>query len=65
MTVRDVEQRVLEIGALASDDEAAHSKEDDLYCDVLEAIKSGHETPSSLASAALKSKELEFDRWCA
>jgi hypothetical protein len=66
VTVDEVEAEVARIRAMAADDEAAHSAEDDLWHRVLETIASGQgDTPWRLAKAALKTKEIEFQRWCA
>ncbi|WP_353854764.1 hypothetical protein [Bacillus sp. Bos-x628] len=63
MTVDDVRERVDDIRHEADNDEGAHSMEDDLYIDVLEAIANGADNPEKLAAEALKTKEIEFYRW--
>ena len=66
MTIDEVEAEVERIRAMAGDDEAAHSAEDDLWEKVLHTIASGYgDKPSSLALAALKTKDIAFQRWCA
>ena len=65
MTVQDVEDQVANIRAVAGDDEAAHSWEDQLRQSVLEAIANGADNPADLARAALKTSDIEFARWCA
>jgi hypothetical protein len=66
MTVKDVEARVAEIRALAHDPEAAHSREDSLWAEVLDTIASGwSDDPRNLAYAALQTQKIEFARWCA
>lgn len=66
MTPESVRQRVADIAACASDAEAAHSMEDALYFDVLAHIAAEIcDDPKGCADAATKSKEIEFDRWCA
>lgn len=65
MTVDDVIQRVAEIEARKSDDEMAHSEEDRLRKDVLEAIAEGAENARELAAAALETGAIDFARWCA
>lgn len=67
MTVADVKVRIDSIGALAAagDHEGAHSLEDDLRHDVLEAIASGAENAVELAHATLKTSDLAFERWVA
>lgn len=55
--------RLIESGKL--DDEAAHSHEDDLYVEVLQAVAAGHPDAAVLASEALKTRDIDFGRWCA
>jgi hypothetical protein len=66
-TVADVEREVARIESARGDDEIAHTLEDDLHQDVLRAIATGdHEDePSALAEAALKTRAIDFSRWCA
>ena len=69
MKLGEIRRRVREIrddGVL--DEEAAHSSEDALWRDVLQAIADrdhGDADPAVLAMAALKTTELSFQRWCA
>jgi hypothetical protein len=65
MRVADVQKRVEEIRAIAYDYEAAHSGEDRLHLEVLEAIAVGASQAKGLASAALETREIKFARWCA
>jgi hypothetical protein len=67
LTREAVEARVAAIACLARDDEAAHAREDDLHVAVLQAIAAGtwRDAPAVLCAAALKTKEIEFARWCA
>lgn len=66
MTVDEVNAEVERIRAMAGDDESAHSAEDALWEAVLRAIASGYgDKPALLASAALKTADIEFARWCA
>lgn len=65
MTTDEAAARVRAISAVADDDEKAHSMEDALRRDVLEAIAKGVENPSLLASIALSTSEVPFSRWCA
>ncbi|MDI3409550.1 hypothetical protein QKW52_15290 [Bacillus sonorensis] len=39
--------------------------EDALHADVLQAIATGADNPEKLAAEALKTKDIEFSRWCA
>jgi hypothetical protein len=62
----DVRRRVAAIREIAGDDEAAHSAEDRLWSDVLESIAHGDcDDPQACAELALKTKALDFQRWCA
>ena len=56
--------RVQDIQAISGDDESAHSAEDELYRDVLRYYANGGTDPE-LAKEALKTLDLEFERWCA
>lgn len=61
-----VVEKVAEIAAMSGlDDEAAHSLEDALYREVLEAIADGHPDSAALAAEALRTKGIEFCRWYA
>lgn len=50
-------------GIDTSDPEEAHSREDEIRHIVLVAIAEGHSDPSGMATAALSTGELEFERW--
>jgi len=68
LTVADVERAVKKIGAVARDPEDAHSQEDALHCLVLSAIAAGDvadEDVRAVAAAAIKTKDIDFPRWCA
>lgn len=69
LTVEEIDKRVQEIAKKKGDPEMAHSMEDSLLEDVLTAIVDGsfhwYTSPAKLARAALKVKEIEFERWCA
>lgn len=66
MTPHWVEGRVRDIEAIAGDDEAAHSEEDSLWEAVLLAIANGETAdPAACARAALETKKIKFERWCA
>lgn len=66
MTKDEVLKRVKEIEKSGeTDDEAAHSEEDELRTDVLKAIASGCENAQELAETALLTEEMDFARWCA
>jgi hypothetical protein len=67
MRLLHVEQALLRIGmaARSGDSEEAHALEDKLYVAVLTEVAKGDCYHSELARAALRSKELQFGRWCA
>jgi len=58
--------RVHQIRKNQGDVETAHGMEDYLWQEVLQTIADGTaEDPAALARAALKTTELDFDRWYA
>jgi len=64
MKVTDTEERIAKIEAAASEtDGKAHELEDDLFLEVLEATANGAKNPRALAAAAIKSADLEINRW--
>lgn len=69
VSLADVDERLQKIYAVlegpAYDPEVAHSLEDALHAEVLQAIADGAETPAALAAKALESKMIEFERHCA
>lgn len=67
MNLHSIKKRVQHISSIKADDEAAHSAEDDLYKDVLEAIANGDlkgRAARDAAYEALKTKQISFHRWC-
>ena len=65
LTVDVVRSRVASIAKIGGDPECAHSSEDTLRDDVLEAIAAGAPNAQELAREALKTNDLTFPRWCA
>lgn len=65
MTYRDVIARVEAIEDVAHDYEKAHGMEDALWEDVLREIANAHPDSFGLARYALKTKDIEFARYCA
>ncbi|MCK9597645.1 MAG: hypothetical protein M0R06_01315 [Sphaerochaeta sp.] len=63
VTLKEVEQRLEEIKAIAWDDEVAHIKEDELFYDVVYTIASGKRGGKQLAAEVLKSLDIGFVRW--
>jgi len=66
-TVEMVETNLTAIDAIRGDNEVAHYAEDRLHQGVLNAIALGKnkDAPADLAAAALRSCDIEFDRWYA
>lgn len=62
-----VDMLVYRLRRLASsgDDEQAHGLEDAIHRSVLKAISEGKGDPVALAKAALKTRDVNFSRWCA
>lgn len=48
-----------------ADPECAHDNEDELYQKVLEEVVKGNPRAQKMAELALKTKQLDFPRWCA
>ena len=65
ITLALVKRRVKAIDLITFDNEAAHSDEDELHQDVLQAIADGAAHPADLAQAALETQKLDFQRWYA
>jgi hypothetical protein len=66
MTVEEVDAEVARIRHMAGDDEGAHSAEDNLWENVLRVIASDEtDNAAGIAAAALKTKTIDFARWCA
>jgi hypothetical protein len=67
MEVSQVRQRVQAIADAADDPEDAHTREDQLLVDVLKVIadSSTDGQARALAGAALETRKIEFERWCA
>jgi hypothetical protein len=65
MKVKDVIERVKAIELASGDCEIAHSMEDSLWGDVLQAIAQGAPHGDLLAEAVLATRNIEFPRYCA
>jgi len=67
MTISDVAARIEQVRVLGverSDNDAAHSAEDYLWEEVLEAIANGTaRDPVAMARLALTTRDLKFTRW--
>ena len=60
-----VREAVVRIASVAGDDETAHGYEDELHVAVLRAIAAGAPDAAALATEALRTRDLDFARWCA
>lgn len=66
MTPAEVRKRVADIAQAKGDPEIAHSMQDGLYRELLQAIADGEcERPKSCAAEALKVEDIDFPRWMA
>lgn len=69
LTVDIAKKEVQFIDSIKLDDEAAHSIEDDLYSLFIECVSENmYETIEEMQQVAkeiLKTKDIEFARWCA
>lgn len=66
MDVEKIKAQIERIRLLADDDERAHGAEDELHVAVLKAIAEDVcVDPAACAAAALKTAEIDFERWCA
>lgn len=63
MTWQEVRERVEAIRAQADDPEVAHVMEDRLWFEVLSVMAQWD--GCEIAAEALKTREIEFPRWCA
>jgi hypothetical protein len=63
----EAERRLRKIREVTADDEVAHSLEDDLHKWVLGRIVMHSSDPwaRALAGVALRTRDLDFARWCA
>lgn len=65
MTLSEVENMVRDINDCKDDFEMAHEMEDDLYKDVLKEVVAGNPEAQLMAREALKTKQIDFARYCA
>ena len=63
LTVEDVAARAAQITAKVDRGEAAGEMRDHLDRAVLHAVAAGHPDAPALATAALLTRELDYDRW--
>lgn len=65
MTLSEVKDTVIAITEHKDDFEVAHCMEDSLYENVLKAIVAGNPEAQVMAQEALKTKQIDFARYCA
>jgi hypothetical protein len=65
MSPDDIRLRLEIISAMSGDFEMAHSAEDALWRETLEAIADGADEPNELARLALATSGFDFPRHCA
>ncbi|UXC68588.1 hypothetical protein N4627_05685 [Limosilactobacillus vaginalis] len=65
MTLSEVKDTVRTITECKDDFEMAHEMEDDLYKDVLKEMIAGNPEAQAMAREALKTKQIDFARYCA
>lgn len=65
MNLKEVKKTVNDIEESVVDFEGAHELEDDLYEAVLKEVVSGNPEARSMAAEALKTKLIDFARYCA
>lgn len=66
ITRLDIRKKIGEIAECMDDPERAHSREDDLYELVIRTIARGDtDDVKGLCLECLKTKKIDFSRWCA
>ena len=68
MTLEEIKKRVEYIREIKGDDESAHSHEDKLYEDFIRFCETPGDALANvplMAQEVLKTKEIDFARWCA
>lgn len=65
ITVNNAVKAMAKAALEAPDHELLHGQEDELHQRVLHAIAKGHPQAVELAKAALKTKQIKFNRWYA
>lgn len=65
MNLKEVKKIVNDIKESVVDFEGAHELEDDLYEAVLKEVVSGNPESKEMAREALKTKQIDFARYCA
>ena len=65
MNLKEVKKTVNDIEESVVDFEGAHELEDDLYEAVLKEVVSGNPESKEMAREALKTKQIDFARYCA
>jgi len=65
MTLKEAKKKIAEIESRKDDDESAHILEDGLYEEfILHVAECGDRSLKMMAKAVLKTKDIDFARWC-
>ena len=65
MNLEEVKRTIVLIDSIQDDYEEAHSIEDELYEAVLKEVVEGNVEAEEMAREALKTKKIDFPRYCA
>lgn len=65
MTIEEIKGKLERIKSAAGDDEVQHIMEDRLYSEAIEFIAKGGTLTAEMGLEILKTKEMDFSRWCA
>ena len=66
INIEEIKQSVQDIYEMREDDESAHSMEDSLYQEFINHIvETDNGALGDMAREVLKTREIEFKRWCA
>jgi hypothetical protein len=66
VTLKEIQERINHIREISGDDELAHSHEDALYYEVLQAIANSQcADPAAAAKLVITTWEIKFARLCA
>lgn len=66
MNLEELKNRIKDISECSGDDEAAHCMEDRLYFDLIKSISEEKcEDIVLCCKEILKTKDIDFQRWCA
>ena len=64
MNKKEIKRRIREIKYFQSDDEKAHNCEGELYSDFILYVANTEGELAEMAKMVLKTKDIDFNRWC-